>query len=117
MIGVAFKLRVSRRMRVLTWRRSPFGEIVLVAFILTQAVDGVLTYMGIRRFGTEIEANALIGWYALSFGVGHALIGAKAFAVMCAAILYVNKRHLAIGVLTLVYLAGAVWPWTRLLWH
>jgi hypothetical protein len=102
-------------MRILAWRNWRFGEIVLVVFIVTQALDGVLTYVGIRRFGTEIEANALISWYTLSWGVGRALIGAKAFAVMCAAILYVNERHRAIGVLTVVYLAGAVWPWTRLL--
>lgn len=104
-------------MRILKWRHWRFGEIALAVFIVTQALDGVLTYVGIRRFGTEIEANALITWYTLSLGTGLALISAKAFAVMCAAILYVNKRHRVIGVLTVVYLAAAVWPWTRVLWQ
>jgi hypothetical protein len=115
--AVALTLRVRRRMRILSWRRWRFGEIAFVVFIVTQALDGVLTYVGVRRFGTGIEANALIGWYTLSLGIGRALIGAKAFAVMCAAILYINKQHLAIGLLTVMYLAAAVWPWTRLLWQ
>ena len=104
-------------MRILSWRQWRFGEIALVIFIVTQALDGVLTYMGIRRFGTDIEANALITWYALSVGAGRALIGAKAFAVVCATILYMNNRHRVIGILTVMYLAAAVWPWTRLLWQ
>jgi len=103
-------------MRILAWRRWRFGEIALIVFILTQALDGVLTYVGIRRFGTEIEANGLITWYTATLGVERALIGAKAFAVMCAAILYLNDRHRAIGILTVVYLAGAVLPWTHVLW-
>jgi hypothetical protein len=104
-------------MRILSWRQWRFGEIALAIFIVTQALDGVLTYMGIRRFGTGIEANALITWYALSVGFGRALLGAKAFAVVCAAILYINNRHRVIGILTVMYLAAAVWPWTRLLWQ
>ena len=114
-IVVALKLRLWGPVRMLSWRHWRFGEFVLIVFVVTQAIDGVLTYVGIRRFGTEIEANALIAWYSLSLGLGGALIGAKAFAVMCAAILYLNKRHAAIGVLTIVYLVSAVWPWTRLL--
>ena len=83
-------------MRLLSWRHWRFGEIALVVFIVTQALDGVLTYMGIRRFGTGIEANALITWYALSVGAGRALIGAKAFAVGCAAILHIGRDVLEI---------------------
>jgi hypothetical protein len=104
-------------MRMLKWRHWRFGEVALAVFIMTQVLDGVLTYIGISRFGTEVEANALITWYTLSLGVGLALIGAKVFAVLCAAILYVNQRHRIIGVLTIVYLAAAVWPWTRVLWQ
>ena len=104
-------------MRKLSWRHWRFGEIALIVFIVTQALDGALTYMGVRRFGVDVEANALIAWYTLSWGIGRALIGAKAFAVVCATILYINKRHVAIGLLTVMYLAAAVWPWTRLLWQ
>ena len=49
-------------------------------------------------------------------GAAAAAFGAKAIAVACAAMLHALARHRAIGVLTLIYLAAAVWPWTRIIW-
>jgi len=65
--------------------------------------------MGIRRFGTGIEANALLTWYRAVMGAGRALIGAKAFASCARHYLHQQsaQRH---GILTVMYLAAAVWP-------
>jgi uncharacterized membrane protein len=97
--------------------RSMFGDVVLLVFLLAQCLDGVLTYVGISTFGEAIEANPLLAWYIAMFGPAVALIGAKAVAVACAAALHFCARHRTVGVLALVYLAAAVWPWTQIIWN
>jgi hypothetical protein len=96
--------------------RSVFGDAVLLAFLLTQLFDGVFTYLGIATFGPPIEGNPLVGWYVIVFGAGIALVGAKGFAVACGAALHWRAMHRTLGMLTILYLAGAVWPWTQVLW-
>jgi uncharacterized membrane protein len=96
--------------------RSIFGDGILLLFLIAQLLDGVLTYVGISTFGEAIEANPLLAWYIAMFGPGVALIGAKTFAVACAATLHFCDRHRTVGVLTLVYLAVAVWPWMQIIW-
>ena len=93
-----------------------FGDGILLVFLLAQLSDGVLTYVGISTFGEAIEANPLLAWYIAMFGPGVAVIGAKALAVACAATLHFCARHRTVGVLTIVYLAAAVWPWTHIIW-
>jgi hypothetical protein len=66
--------------------------------------------------GVAMEANPLIVWYIAVCGAGVALTGAKIFAIVCGAVLHLNARHRTIGVLAVLYLGGAVWPWTRVLW-
>jgi hypothetical protein len=90
---------------------SLFGDAVLVAFLLAQASDGALTYLGIASFGLRIEANPLIAWYVGTLGPALALIGAKMFATVCVTALHLHGRHVTVGVLTVVYLAMAVYPW------
>ena len=96
--------------------RSMFGDAILLLFLLAQLMDGVFTYVGISKFGEAIEANPLLSWYIATFGPAVALIGAKALAVACAATLHFCARHRTVGVLTIVYLAAAVWPWTLIIW-
>ena len=96
-------------------RRSLFGRGVLLIFILTQVADGLLTYLGIKIFGTAIEGNPLVAWYVAAYGAGVALIGAKGFAVACAFALHLRAMHRTIGALILVYLTAALLPWSRLL--
>jgi len=96
--------------------RSIFGDVILLVFLLAQLMDGVFTYVGIATFGETIEANPLLAWYIAMFGPAVALIGAKMVAIACAATLHVFARHRTVAVLTLVYLAAAVWPWTRIIW-
>jgi uncharacterized membrane protein len=96
--------------------RSIFGDGILVLFLIAQLLDGVFTYVGIATFGESIEANPLIAWYIAMFGPGVALIGAKTFAVACAATLHFCERHRTVGVLTIIYLAVAIWPWMLIIW-
>ena len=99
-----------------THQSTRFGAGVFVLFSMVQVVDGWLTYVGIRTYGLAIEANPIIHWYSTAFGAAAALIGAKAFAIVCGAILHLRARHYAIGLLTVGYLAAAISPWIRLLW-
>ena len=47
-----------------------FGDIAVVVFMLVQALDGALTYLGVHIWGPSIEANPLVS-SAVSFaGVG-----------------------------------------------
>ena len=93
-----------------------FGDVIWVLFIAAQAADGVFTYLGLRVFGIAMEGNPLISWYATTFGIGTALASAKLLAATCAAFLHLVGRHVTLAVLTIVYLIGAVWPWSELLW-
>ncbi|MEO8258723.1 MAG: DUF5658 family protein [Acidobacteriota bacterium] len=87
----------------------------MLLFLIAQLLDGVFTYVGIHTFGQAIEANPLLAWYIAMFGPGVALIGAKTVAVACAATLHFCARHRTVAVLTFVYLAAAVWPWTQII--
>jgi len=89
---------------------------MLAAFIVAQALDGVLTYLGIATFGTSAEANPVVAWYVCAFGVGAGLVLVKALAIGCAAALHATEHHRTLAGLTVLYLAVAVLPWTRLLW-
>ena len=53
-------MHVSRRGA--TGRRDLFGDIALLAFLITQACDGVFTYVGVSSYGLHMEANPLISW-------------------------------------------------------
>ncbi len=95
--------------------RARFGHVVILAFLFTQTWDGACTYLGIKTFGIEIEANPIVAWYVVAFGVGGAIIFVKGLAVACAAALHVHSRHWTLAALTLLYVFGAIWPWTQLL--
>jgi hypothetical protein len=91
------------------------GRIVLGLFLAAQLCDGLLTYLGISRFGAAAEANPLVGWYVSSIGAGPALLGAKSMAAGCGVALHLCARHGTVALLTLLYMAVAVVPWLHLL--
>jgi hypothetical protein len=93
-----------------------FGNALFVTFALVQLADGLLTYIGITALGLSVEANPLIAWYAAMLGAEVALIGAKTMALLCGVVLHVTARHHVIWALTVVYLLGAIGPWTFVLW-
>jgi uncharacterized membrane protein len=112
---------------VLPWTRPASGgrllpgkdslaEAIWIAFVVVQALDGAMTFIGIHTFGTHIEANPLLAWYVSALGPAVALCAAKLFAVACGAALYLTAQHKTIAVLALTYLLGAVGPWIHLFW-
>ena len=101
--------------RTLPARRSLFGDLIIVVFLVSQALDGILTYLGLKQYGAGMEANPLISSVIPVLGQGVAVAAAKVFAASLGALLHVTGVHRAIAVLTAVYLAMAILPWATLL--
>jgi uncharacterized membrane protein len=93
------------------------AEAIWIAFVIVQALDGAMTFIGMQAFGTHIEANPLIGWYVAVLGPVWALLAVKLFAVACGATLYLTGHHKTIAALALTYLLGAVGPWAHIFWR
>ena len=96
-------------------RRLTNAEIAWLAFVAVQALDGMMSYVGVHAFGHGIEANPLIGWYLAAVGPAAAFLGAKLFAVACSAVLHRTGRHQWVVALTAVYVVFAVGPWIHVL--
>ena len=78
--------------------------------------SGRLIFHGrVNTFGSWIEANPLVAWYASVFGPAVAFTAAKLFAIGCGTMLYLMSRHRTVAALTLFYLAFAVMPWAHIL--
>lgn len=91
--------------------RSTFGDVVLVAFLVLQALDGVLTYVGVRIYGLRIEGNPVMAWLMSSLGQGFALMLAKGTAGAFGIALHMSAVHRVVAVLAAFYLAIAIVPW------
>ena len=98
-------------------RRSFFGDTVLVAFLLAQALDGVLTYVGVSIYGLRIEGNPLLGWMMHAFGQGFALATAKVTAGAFGIALHLTAVNRVVALLTAFYAAVAVLPWIGILFY
>jgi hypothetical protein len=88
---------------------------LLLLFTAVQGLDAALTWTGILRFGSAIEANPLLALSFAHFGAGATLGAAKLFAVACALVLHLRSHYLALSVLTLFYVFGAIVPWSWML--
>lgn len=88
---------------------------MLVAFLLAQCLDGVLTYVGVVTFGIGAEANPIVASLMAHFGHDTGLLGAKAVAVVLGICLHRLETHGAVALLTGFYLTVAIAPWAFLL--
>jgi uncharacterized membrane protein len=95
--------------------RSRFGDAVIVLFLLAQAADGVMTYVGVSTLGVHLEANPLLALLMNLFGQGAAVATAKLVAAGLGISLHLLGVHRVLAVLTGVYLLAAVFPWIGLL--
>ncbi len=95
-------------------RFAAVGDFIIVLFLLTQALDGALTYVGVVG-GVATEGNPLLAWYSAAVGIGPTLAGAKLLASTCAVGLHVVRAHLVLVALTLFYTWAAVLPWAAIL--
>ena len=91
--------------------RNVFGELALVVFLLTQVLDGVLTYIGVSTYGLRMEGNPVIGWLMAAIGQGPALAAAKLTAGFFGVALHLSAVHKVVAVLAGFYLIVAVVPW------
>jgi uncharacterized membrane protein len=95
--------------------RSRFGDTVIVLFLLAQAADGVMTYVGVTTLGVHLEANPLLATLMTLFGEGTAVAGAKVLASGLGMSLHLLGVHRILAILTFVYFVAAVLPWAGLL--
>ena len=95
-------------------RKSLFGDLMVVGFVLMQCLDGVFTYLGVRIWGPSIEANPLISSAINTAGVAAGLGGAKAVAIGFGIVLHLRRVHYVVAFLTAIYFSLAVLPWTAL---
>ena len=77
--------------------RFTFGNIALFVFVLTQALDGVLTYIGVSTFGLKAEGNPVIAWLMGSLGNGTDVATAKFTAVSFGVALYLSNVPRAVA--------------------
>lgn len=88
--------------------------------VLLQAIDAVLTSIGIGRYGVSVEANPLLRHFMLEFGHIQTLAVLKATAILVIIILTVVSFRLhwvqkALGAVSFIYLALAIVPWAYIL--
>jgi hypothetical protein len=95
---------------------SRFGDVAVVLFLIAQALDGALTYVGVTLMGLHMEANPLLAWMMSTMGCGPALTGAKLVASSFGIVLHLAAVHRAVAGLTAFYIAVAVIPWVALLY-
>lgn len=100
-----------------TTRRDLFGDIALIIFLIAQACDGVLTYVGVSTYGLPVEGNPLIGWLMSAIGQGPALAAAKVAAGFFGIALHLSSVHRAVALLAAFYVAVAVLPWIAILFY
>jgi hypothetical protein len=92
-------------------RHANQAPVVLAVFILTQMLDGALTYWGVSKFGMAVESNAYLLSLMESIGPAPALIAAKMLAVVCGFILFSTTSFRVLAVATGWCLGFAVVPW------
>ena len=95
--------------------RSGFGDAAVLLFLIAQAGDGVLTYLGVTLYGSQIEGNPLIRWLMSTLGEGPALAAAKLAACAFGITLHVFAVHKTVALLTTFYFLLAVFPWLTIL--
>ena len=92
-------------------RHANQAPIVLALFVLTQALDGALTYWGVTRFGIGVESNAYLVNLMEAIGTGPALLAAKTLAVGCGVIQFSTTSFRVLAIATGWCLGFAVVPW------
>jgi hypothetical protein len=90
---------------------TPTPRLILLVFLVLQVFDGVLTYVAVAMLGVVSEGNVLLATAMHFAGAGPALFGAKTLAAACGILLYFRGFHGILGILTGLYLVGAITPW------
>ena len=101
---------------VRTWAepRTRFGDLMVVGFLIMQCLDASFTYHGIAIWGPSIEANPLVSSAMAAAGVLVGLGAVKLMAIGFGMLLHLRRVHNLVALLTAVYFAVAILPWTAL---
>ena len=101
---------------------SPAQKALLLGCFLSllQALDGILTSLGVSRFGVAIEGNPFIRGLMEEFGHVTALSVVKCLAIVVViGLAYFGRKmpwvNNAMGAVSAVYVFGAIIPWTYIL--
>ena len=94
--------------------RCLFGDVAVLGFLIVQCLDGAFTYLGVKIWGPGIEANPLVSSVVAVAGLGFGLAGAKLVAIGFGILLHLCRVHNLVALLTLIYVAAAIIPWTAL---
>jgi len=94
--------------------------ILATTLCLFQVLDGLMTSIGVARFGVEVEGNPLIRTLMIEFGSDMALGVVKFLSILIViALAYFAPRVSwikgAMGAVTGFYLFAAIIPWTYIL--
>lgn len=95
-------------------RYARFGDVAVLCFLVVQALDGVLTYLGVTAWGLSIEGNPLISTAMHHAGWATGLAAAKLVAVAFGIVLHLQRVHHLVAILTVFYVGAAIVPWTAL---
>lgn len=87
------------------------APLVLAIFIVTQMLDGALTYWGVTRYGVDVEMNSLLVATIREIGPAAALLAAKGVACVCGVVLYMNLYFRPLAAVAGLCLGLAVVPW------
>ena len=94
--------------------RSRFGDAVVLGFVVVQVLDLAFTYLGVRMWGLGIEANPVVSSIVALAGLGAGLVAAKVVAIGFGIFLHLFRAHNLVALLTAIYVALAIVPWTAL---
>jgi uncharacterized protein DUF5658 len=87
---------------------------MVLGFLLVQCLDGVFTYLGVKTWGPSVEANPLVSSAIAAAGPGLGLAGTKLLAATFGIVLHLRRVHMVVALLTALYVAAAIVPWTAL---
>jgi hypothetical protein len=90
------------------------GPLVLAIFLVTQLLDGSLTYWGVNRFGLDVELNFYLAWLMGAVGPAPALLAAKTMACVCGLVLFYTASLRTLAVATGWCIGFALVPWILL---
>jgi len=106
--------RLPRLYRLRDAQDGLFGNLAVLGFLCVQCLDGALTYLGITIWGPSIEANPLVRSAVEVAGLGVGLTGVKLVAASLGMMLHLRRIHTPVALLTLIYVVGAILPWSYL---
>jgi hypothetical protein len=116
-------VHVTRKATVILELEQPSRDFIYLGlfFASLQVLDGVLTSVGVARYGIQKEANPVLRRLMEHFSPEQTLFLVKAGAIFVIVYLTVLARKIKwvkdlIGVLSCIYLFAAILPWIYILY-